>query len=181
MFFKNLNHVTSQQYHIVRTIVGHRATDGRTEVEGAGNGVAKGAKVAFIDIGRSDGGLSLPRNSEDLLNTGGDRTFIHSASWGATVNTYDSMSRNIDRYYYENTNKLMIVAAGNNGSGNAPRTILSPGLAKNVLTGELLHSILLQHLLYQLTPNKNNICIYFVWYRRSRYRDCRLISQISRI
>ena len=123
--------------HVVGTIVGHRAVDGRTESDGMANGVAKDAKVAFFDCGAGGDGLSIPADKGRYLGVGtsaGAR--IHSSSWGSFLvpPKYDSMTRDTDSYLYNDWNFLQIIAAGNSGTGNRRQTVGSPAVAKNVLT-----------------------------------------------
>lgn len=44
------------------------------------------------------------------------------------------VSRRFDQFMFENDDMLIVVAAGNDGHDDAPKTIDSPGLGKNVLT-----------------------------------------------
>lgn len=44
--------------HVTGTIVGHKADNGKKESTGFADGVAKGAKVAFFDIGNDQGEIS---------------------------------------------------------------------------------------------------------------------------
>lgn len=123
--------------HVVGTIVGHRAVDGRTESDGIADGVAKDAKVAFFDCGAGGDSLSIPADKGRYLGVGtsaGAR--IHSSSWGSFLvpPKYDSMTRDTDSYIYNDWSFLQIVAAGNSGTGNKEKTIGSPAVAKNVLT-----------------------------------------------
>ena len=123
--------------HVVGTIVGHRAVDGRTESDGMANGVAKDAKVAFFDCGAGGDSLSIPADKGRYLGVGtsaGAR--IHSSSWGSFLvpPKYDSMTRDTDSYLYNDWNFLQVVAAGNSGTANKEATIGSPAVAKNVLT-----------------------------------------------
>lgn len=43
-------------------------------------------------------------------------------------------SRTFDQYMYENDDMLIVAAAGNEGDGDAAKTVDTPGLGKNVLT-----------------------------------------------
>ena len=123
--------------HVVGTIVGHRAVDGRTESDGLATGVAKDAKVAFIDCGAGGDSLAIPADKGRYLGVGTSAgAKIHSSSWGSFLDPpkYDSLTRDTDSYLYNDWNFLQIVAAGNSGTGNAEQTIGSPAVAKNVLT-----------------------------------------------
>ena len=113
--------------HVSGTIAGKRI-DG----EGMADGVAEGAKIAFGDIGDSNGALSLPLDSQ-LLNTGRPDAHVHSASWGSELNFYTTQSRNFDQFMYDNDDMLIVVAAGNSGHGDTPNTVGSPATGKNVI------------------------------------------------
>mmetsp|Transcript_20016 Transcript_20016/g.57462 ORF Transcript_20016/g.57462 Transcript_20016/m.57462 type:complete len:1210 (-) Transcript_20016:1521-5150(-) len=120
--------------HVVGTVLGHRSDDGQSERDGAANGVAKDAKVAFFDIGRgSNGYLSTPRDKAGLLNYGrraGAR--IHSASWGSEFSGYGIDEYYFDQYLHSNDDFLLVVAAGNSGPSRG--SIGSPATSKNCLT-----------------------------------------------
>lgn len=82
------------------TIAGRRSENGIDEKNGGGDGVARGAKLAFFDIGPGDSGLSVPLLST-VFETGykdaGAR--IHSASWGnPQQNSYASFDHNADSF-----------------------------------------------------------------------------------
>jgi len=123
--------------HVVGTIVGHRAVDGRAESDGLANGIARDAKVAFIDCGAGGDSLYIPADTGRYLGIGTPAgAKIHSSSWGSDLipPKYDSLSRDTDAYLYNDWNFLQIVAAGNSGTGNREKSIGSPAVAKNVLT-----------------------------------------------
>ena len=85
--------------HVAGTIVGRKASDGSQETDGAGDGVAKAAKLAVYDIGNSAGRLSLP--SIDALFTAGynAEARIHSASWGTpNQNAYATTDASVDDF-----------------------------------------------------------------------------------
>jgi len=113
--------------HVAGTIAGRRF-DG----PGMADGVAPGAKIAFADIGDSNGALRLPLDSQ-LLSTGFPDAKIHSASWGSNINAYTTQARNFDQYMFDNDEFLIVVAAGNSGHGDAAYTVGTPATAKNVI------------------------------------------------
>lgn len=113
--------------HVAGTVAGKRS-----DAPGMADGVAPGAKLAFMDIGDSSGALRLPLDSQ-ILNTGFPEAKIHSASWGSTVNAYTTQARNFDQYMYDNDEFLIVVAAGNSGNGDAPNTVGTPATAKNII------------------------------------------------
>lgn len=113
--------------HVCGTIAGKRI-DG----PGMADGVAPGAKIAFMDIGDSAGQLQLPIDS-NILATGSPEAKIHSASWGGPSNAYTSQSRNFDQHMFDNDEFLIVVAAGNSGHGDKPGSVGTPATAKNVI------------------------------------------------
>eukprot|EP00814_Leptocylindrus_danicus_P000390 CAMPEP_0116003412 /NCGR_PEP_ID=MMETSP0321-20121206/41_1 /TAXON_ID=163516 /ORGANISM="Leptocylindrus danicus var. danicus, Strain B650" /LENGTH=1052 /DNA_ID=CAMNT_0003471617 /DNA_START=103 /DNA_END=3258 /DNA_ORIENTATION=- len=119
--------------HVSGTIVGHKADDGKKESVGFADGVAKGAKVAFFDMGNDQGtNLSLPNDMTKLFKPGieGAGAMIHNGSWGRLVH-YDVISKAFDRFAYQNEDFLAVVAAGN--LGNDAEAIIEPANAKNVI------------------------------------------------
>ena len=85
--------------HVAGSIAGRRSTNGVDESDGAGDGVARGAKLAVVDIGDAIGRLSLPSIPE-LFGAGRQAgAKIHSASWGtANSNGYTNMDRAMDEF-----------------------------------------------------------------------------------
>eukprot|EP00567_Pseudictyota_dubia_P015351 CAMPEP_0197445370 /NCGR_PEP_ID=MMETSP1175-20131217/10601_1 /TAXON_ID=1003142 /ORGANISM="Triceratium dubium, Strain CCMP147" /LENGTH=1003 /DNA_ID=CAMNT_0042976317 /DNA_START=310 /DNA_END=3321 /DNA_ORIENTATION=- len=135
-FVDALDEQSGHGTHVAGTIAGRVARQGQQESEGQADGVARDAKIAFIDCSAGGSGLSIPGDKNTLLNTGVEAgARIHSASWGATLNPYryDTMARDVDAYLAGNWDMLMIVAAGNSGRGDKARTLGSPATAKNVL------------------------------------------------
>jgi hypothetical protein len=99
-------------------------------------GVAFGAKVAFFDLGDSDGGLYTPSNLETGLFPSAYSTGarVHSNSWGsADTYSYDTEDLQVDSYAYDNTDFLILFAAGNDGEYGSATTVTSPSQAKNAL------------------------------------------------
>ncbi|KAF1313605.1 Subtilisin serine protease, partial [Globisporangium splendens] len=107
-------------------------------------GIAYDAQIAFMDIGKQaatcagqkgcEVTLETPGEVEDLMNqqvAAGAKIF--SFSWGTGGNDYNTQSRDLDNYIYNNPETLIIVAAGNSGDKGA-HTISSPSGAKNVLS-----------------------------------------------
>lgn len=69
--------------HVVGTLLGRRAKDGKTESQGVADGVARNAKVAFFDLAKSIGGtlrMSVPTSAFEYVGKAGSK--IHSVSWG---------------------------------------------------------------------------------------------------
>jgi hypothetical protein len=98
------------------------------------NGMAPEAKIAFFDIGASDGQLwtipGIPSMLQVTFNAGAR---VHSNSWGAESDECDAECVEVDNFQCNNPNFLTIFAAGNEGATGLS-TLNSPNLAKNTLT-----------------------------------------------
>jgi len=90
--------------HVVGSVVGHKSTDGSSETTGFADGIAKDAKVAFFDVGQTNGGLMTPSDPSALFGPG--RTSagasFHSASWGNSNNAYGKWDFECDGEEREN-------------------------------------------------------------------------------
>lgn len=104
-------------------------------------GIANKAGLSFYAAGDDAGSTAI---YIDNLNTMLEKAYndsarIHSDSWGADSNTYDSYyCKNMDKFMSKNNDMLIIVSAGNNGP--ALNTVGYPGTAKNPLTVGALQS-----------------------------------------
>ena len=125
--------------HVCGTVAGKKAADGTTESDGAADGVAPGAKLAFADIG-DDKGKIHQFATELLFGTGRGtshpepRARIHSGSWGGEYNSYNRLAHEFDAYMHKNDDFLAIFAAGNSGRGDKPNSV--GNTFKNGLVGE---------------------------------------------
>ena len=101
------------------------------------DGVAKGARIAFTDLGTGrDGSLITPvdlsGNYFEQAYRAGAR--IHSDSWGSSTLSYTSASREVDEFCWARQDFLPVFAAGNYGEfASAGRTITAPANAKCAL------------------------------------------------
>lgn len=121
--------------HVAGSIAGCKSDGG-----GISKGIAYDAKIAFIDIGRSDGSLETPDVTR-LLKTGSPYAKIHSASWGGSYPGYGLLSYFFDSYtYYDDDELLVLIAAGNSGSNDASQTVGEPATAKNIIAVGSSHS-----------------------------------------
>jgi hypothetical protein len=109
------------------------------------DGIAPDAKIAFFDIGTdSDPGNSqccnIPGDFSLFLNMAQSAgAKIHNIAWGTTAtNDYINMDRMLDDFLYNNQDSIVVVAAGNSGPG--ANTVVSPALAKNVISGSYIFS-----------------------------------------
>ena len=115
--------------HCAGSVAGNCLGDGNM------NGMAPEAKLAFYDIGLNGADFlsispSLTAILQTAFNTGAR---IHSNSWGGGTQFYDSNSRTIDTFQYNNPYFLTIIAAGNDGSDGFGTTS-TPAFAKNDVT-----------------------------------------------
>eukprot|EP00566_Odontella_aurita_P002988 CAMPEP_0113533400 /NCGR_PEP_ID=MMETSP0015_2-20120614/4586_1 /TAXON_ID=2838 /ORGANISM="Odontella" /LENGTH=1015 /DNA_ID=CAMNT_0000432453 /DNA_START=81 /DNA_END=3125 /DNA_ORIENTATION=+ /assembly_acc=CAM_ASM_000160 len=133
--------------HVAGILIGRRAVDGINESTGAVDGVARGAKLAFFDIGDSEGeiwvGPSVLMLSTGRMGDGEDppHAHIHSASWGSRGNNqYTFQARNFDVYMHDFDDFLAIAAVGNDGNGGTANTVWSPSTFKNGIAVGASHS-----------------------------------------
>ncbi len=108
---------------------------------GDNDGMAPGAKLFVQDLGNGtldylnvDGGDLGELLTVAFQNTcQGGSCFIdaHNNSWGAPSDQYQSIASSADAALWDLKNLLVVVSAGNSGSGF--NTIGTPGVAKNVV------------------------------------------------
>ena len=134
----NLGGCTTADYnghgtHTAGTIGGSGTMSG-----GLYRGVAFDAKLYVQACGTNEVGVAdiifSNINIPDIF-TAGIRygAYIHSDSWGGDPDgVYEDFCQGVDRAMWNNPGLLVVVAAGNSGSGAT--TIGAPGVAKNVLT-----------------------------------------------
>ena len=129
--------------HVAGSILGDGAASG-----GQIRGIAPQAKLFFqslLDANGDLGGLPLDYNELfDEAYQAGAR--IHNNSWGggAPPSHYTTESEEVDEYVYHHKDMLIVIAAGNAGSGLKPAkaepgfvdwlSIVSPATCKNALT-----------------------------------------------
>ncbi len=103
------------------------------------DGMPLKAKIFFMDIGTSAGGLSIPSDLTNLYtlpyngNAGGAAR-VSSHSWGYTSGqgTYTAACNQTDNFMWTHRDFLICYAAGNSGPGAT--TVLPPGTAKDIIT-----------------------------------------------
>ena len=121
--------------HVAGSIAG--AVSGIPGVSSRYDGVARGARIAFTDLGTGrDGSLMTPRDLSsgyfEVAYRAGAR--IHSDSWGSTSLSYTSSSREIDEFCWARRSFLPVFAAGNYGEySTGGRTVTAPANAKCAL------------------------------------------------
>jgi hypothetical protein len=97
------------------------------------NGIARGAKVYFQDIGTSAGTIGPPLDLGPSITAAiGKGSFIQNHSWGAANNSYDTEASLLDTALFNNPNFLVTVSAGNRGAAGTG-TLGSPSTAKNTI------------------------------------------------
>jgi subtilisin family serine protease len=128
--------------HVNCTIAGDDTTQGSQPYDG----MAKKARIYFVDIANSSGGLVVSSNLTamyDTVHLGRSLPYTilqHSGSWGwmCSSGAYLIQDATTDAYTYANPDFLNIIAAGNESSSYRIR---NPGISKNTLTvGALLNS-----------------------------------------
>lgn len=134
--------------HVVGLIAGKKSKDGISlDSDGQGDGVAPGAKIAFLDTTVGTSGYAYPSDNV-LLATGRENSDaganvarIHSASWGVRgQNTYTAQAANFDDYMYLADDFLMVMAAGNGGRYGRMGSIFAPSTSKNSICVGATHS-----------------------------------------
>lgn len=119
--------------HVAGTIAGSSVTSNFA----IHNGHAPGAKIAFFDMENSQStqsGIIFPSpigsNVFQVAYTAGAR--LHSNSWGALYNYYDSDVLSIDNFHSTRSDFLALFAAGNDGNDGYYH-IGYPAVSKNAM------------------------------------------------
>jgi subtilisin family serine protease len=123
--------------HVAGTAAGKRASDGISESAGEVDGIAPGAKLSFVDLGRSgQPTLDIPFPPSSIYQHGIEAgSKIHSSSWGIGYNNYRGGEYILDDFMFNNPDLLIVFAAGN--SGDAANAVGSPATCKNGISGTL--------------------------------------------
>ncbi|MDW7774454.1 MAG: S8 family serine peptidase [Desulfobulbaceae bacterium] len=117
--------------HVAGTLAGDRSP-----VDGLSNagGMAPGAKLFIQDIAPGEERAVYPPSDLGLLfiapYTAGAR--LHSNSWGAAQNVYNTYARTADRFLWEHKDFLAFFANGNTGAVEG--SVGTPATAKNVVS-----------------------------------------------
>ncbi|KAG9417029.1 hypothetical protein AC1031_001417 [Aphanomyces cochlioides] len=120
--------------HVSGILAGSSYSRGHPDV-----GIAPRAKIAFMELEPKMRVVRIDQTSTVLFRKAGAKFF--SFSWGKSGNDYSEKAMNMDEYIFHHPETLVVIAAGNDGR-IGPRTISSPGGAKNVLTvGASLNSV----------------------------------------
>ncbi len=112
--------------HVAGTVLGTGALS-----NGQYKGIAPGAKLIFQAVGC--GRSICPGDLRTLFGQAqSNGASIHTNSWGALVNTYNSFAVQVDEYTFANKKFNVLFAAGNSGSG--PNTVATPATSKNSIS-----------------------------------------------
>ncbi|KAL0488649.1 serine protease/ABC transporter B family protein tagC [Acrasis kona] len=114
--------------HVATSLVGN--VDAQNPMS-AFNGIAKNAKVAFLDIGTKRRTLKIPPDLVNVYFPFMERSGAHisSNSWGSRkYGQYTITAHEVDRYSFSNKHHLALFAAGNSGRSGS-KTIVSPATA----------------------------------------------------
>ncbi|HEX7321050.1 MAG TPA: S8 family serine peptidase [bacterium] len=117
--------------HTCGTVSGDDSYNGGTSTY---DGISKSDKHSFVDIGVTGGGLSVWADLNQLWDTSyayGATVVSNSWGWG-TFGDYASYDAQTDQFMWRRKNLLLVVSAGNSGSGASSTG--SPGNAKGTLT-----------------------------------------------
>jgi len=137
----NAGESPSHGSHVNGSVAGNdSATDGTSYYDG----MAKDARIYFMDLTDSRGRFIIPTDFTSVWDT----VYLgrglpdslrpikqHSGSWrwGNDEGTYKIQDASSDAYCWAHKDFLNIIAAGNEGSGGA-KTLGNPSIAKNILT-----------------------------------------------
>lgn len=122
--------------HVAGSVLGSGASS-----NGQIKGMAPKAHLVFQSVLDSRNGLGgLPNDLNDLFRQSwNEGARIHTNSWGAAGSgVYNTNSRQVDEYLWNNNNMIILFAAGNEGQSKSGGTVYnsigSPGTAKNCIT-----------------------------------------------
>jgi hypothetical protein len=136
----NAGEVTYHGSHVNGSVAGSDSAAGGTSYY---DGMAKDARIYFVDVTNSSGNFVIPTDFTTLWDTiyfgrGLPDSLRpikqHSGSWrwGNNQGTYKIQDASSDAFCWAHKDFLNIIAAGNEGSGS--RTLGNPSIAKNILT-----------------------------------------------
>ena len=132
--------VVAHGSHVNGSVAGNDSAAGGTSYY---DGMARDARLYFVDVSDASGGFVIPTDFTTLWDTiyfgrglpDSLRPITqHSGSWrwGNTQGTYKIQDASSDAFCWAHKDFLNIIAAGNEGSGS--RTLGNPSIAKNILT-----------------------------------------------
>jgi len=130
----------SDYYHGHGTHVSGSIAGKRVDGSGISEGIASGAKIAFVDICKDNSVFLIVPGTERLLETGSPYAKIHSMSWGSTYNGYGYYAWEFDNYLQTDDELLLVIAAGNSGDNNNDQSVGDPSTLKNGIAVGSAHS-----------------------------------------
>lgn len=124
--------------HVAGTILGDGATAG-LNMDGTRRnvGLAPGAELVMQSLLDANNGLGgLPLELDTLFQQAYDAgARIHNNSWGASVGSHYTVdSLEVDRFVHEHPDMLVVIAAGNEGTGD-PTFVVPPGFVDELSIG----------------------------------------------
>jgi len=130
-------HGTKTSQHAVGSISNMTSSPDLAHVPNANwdDGIARGAKVYFQDIGLdTSSSISPPADLGPSITAAiAKGSFIQNHSWGTATDSYDATASNLDSALFANPNFVATISAGNRGAIGTS-TLGSPGTAKNGIT-----------------------------------------------
>ncbi len=123
----NMGHGT----HVTGTVAGDQSpVTGSTTA----NGMAPKARVYLTDLAVGESNAFYPPDDlGELFRAPYDAgARIHTNSWGANINAYDTLSWSTDRFMWEHKDFLVLFANGNSGPGTG--TVGIPAGAKDIVS-----------------------------------------------
>ncbi len=126
-------HGTMTSQHVAGDISSMTTNPDTTDTpnENWDNGIARGAKIYFEDIGTASG-INPPTDLGPSLTDAKNNynSYIQNDSWGTSSPTYDTEAGDLDAALFANPNMVVTIASGDSGQLGAG-TIGSPSTAKN--------------------------------------------------
>jgi hypothetical protein len=122
---------------VAAAAVGRRSFDGSVESNGYADGVAPGAKVAFLDIGVGSAAISDPGVTRlfESLSPADKGAKVINGSWGRSYyGVYSSYCKDYDTILRDTfTDVLFVTSSGNSGGNTGSITVQNPADCKNTL------------------------------------------------
>jgi len=122
--------------HVAGTVAGRKSFDGVNEQTGIADGIARDAKIHFMDLKTGTGGMSDPGSKlwfESFYHNGKGAK-VANASWGRSGNRpYSTHCVNYDGALFDHDDTLLVTSAGNKGN-DGPGSMKNPGECKNTLS-----------------------------------------------
>jgi serine protease AprX len=136
----NSNDPVGHGTHVAGSVLGDGTFSGSVKIRGT----APKARLIVQSLLDENNKLKLPLDLRDLFLTPylNDGARIHNNSWGSlpSDNTSDQQAKEVDDFVFNHRDFVICCAAGNEGNdvlktgSVAPKSITSPGTAKNCIT-----------------------------------------------